>query len=68
MYNLIYSLLTTTSDMAPRIRRLQMHMASVEVGGEGSSTSCQLRSCRGSCVEKSESANWENGEEIADPA
>ena len=63
MYNLAYTLWTFTSDMAPRIRRLlwkQMHMASVEVHGEGSSTSCYdsvvkylLRSCRGRCVEKS---------------
>ena len=51
-----------------------MHMASVEVHGEGSSTSRYdsvvkylLRSCRGRCVEKSLSANRENGEEMADP-
>ena len=52
-----------------------MHMASVEVDGEGSSMSCYdsvvkylLRSCRGRCVEKSACANQENSEEMADPA
>ena len=78
MYNLVYSLWTPTLDMAPRIRRLllkQMHMASVDVGGGGSSTSCYnsvvkylLRSCRGSSVEKNASANQENSEGCADPA
>ena len=63
MYNLVYTSWSSTSDMAPRIRRLlwkQMHISSVEVHGEGLSTSCYdsvvkylLRSCRGRCVEKS---------------
>ena len=78
MYNLAYTLWTSTSDMAPRIRRLlwkQMHMARVEVHGEGTSTSCYdsvvkylLRSFRGRCVEKCACQNQENSEDMPEVA